>query len=1529
MSAKPAIAALLFALLFSFTVAHGEDAAPAAPDRRELWVPFDKLGHVLDANAVLLSHEQYDALLRDAGRERNPKIEAPVAAVISSADFRAVPEGKTAIIHAELRVNVLRDGWCEVPLDFPGAAVGEVKLDGDGVLAPANAAMRADPDAEKAGKAVVKRPAMLLVRGRGEHRVAFEITAVIQSAGGVNTFALGVPGVASGAFTLALPAGATMEKCDAAMRVARTAEATTATVALSPARDSVAFAWKAGAENDSKIPVRAQAFVRYDIDAEKISGTQRIHLEAPLGDLPTVFEFAVPAGVKVLSVRAEELRGWDAADGKITAEFQDGARREIDLEIGVELQPVIGKDAVPTVLPMPVLRGASRLDGVLHIAGADNVTIKDVSADARMRRMPTADDRGERGFFGAYEFSGSGVSPRVVIERAEPTMESDLDTLVEFRADAIFITRTITLREQKGRRFSTSITLPAAEEFLSVRSVSELAVEKQGIPGLPNAREANQESEPEWMRDGARIALKWSDEAAKSRMFRVRSRIEPEKWTQLPAEGISLALGDAKIADSAKVTGYIALTADAAFRIEARAGETLERRDGRSTPVRGEYAWFRRDEFDLTIQIARRPSEVLAALTGYALPLEGLLDLHAVMNYQFAGGGTRAVRLRVPKDLAQNFHFEGPQIAERTLADDVWTVTFQKELTGAYALGITAQIPVEKMKGRSTAGDGSEAARGYSFEVRVPVISPLDVVRASGLWAVEANTETEITFDARGMNELDSLLAPQLADYAPRHRVIGVFGWLGADYALMLHGVRHAPAGMLAAIVDALELNTVVSTSGTHRHEAIYRLRASGVEYFDVALPQGAALLSTVIDGAAVKPVADRPGNVRLQLPAKRDANTEVVASLVYETSGGAWKNRGRLALAAPSLVAGIPVLKSTWRVWVPEGFSFSDIESNLPVPDAPREELLVASITEKIGDFALGGFLRSRKRSQATQVLEDLRIVDEPVDQLSTKAAARSAKPDNTGSIVRKLNNIRFPQVEFRDASVRDVVDILNRRSREMDAEKQGVSIIMDGVAESADMPRITLALSNVPLVEVIKYVTNLANLNFKVEPNRVRIVPIGTLTDELFIKRWKVPPSLFRAAPDAKTPNAGAAGTGGTSNARDFLASSGVTFGQGSLALYSAASNTLIVKGTQDQLDLVERIIAAAGGSAEGAPTPKPASRLLSSSAPNTTALNRKLERIIFPKIDFRDATVREAIEFLSAKSKSFDPDGQGVNIVLRLGDEGGAGAPAPIAPPPAPGISGLDNAAWGGSGTRITLTLNNVPLIEVIKYVTNLANLKYKIEPFAVYIVPISTATEELFIKQWQVPRSVMGSLGGGNTGGMNAKAALEASGVTFGQGAFAMYGAVSQTLIVKNTQDQIDLIERLIETAGGDAEPVAGFGRTAGLLPVMLDLPKSGPALVFDGLFAPERVVMRYDDWRSRARALWMWFVAGGILFWLLASRRPWWQTLWAVLVLSALPLCAFAAWTPVCNAVLGGWLAGLVLNRVGAWCVFRVKKEVLA
>lgn len=247
-------------------------------------------------------------------------------------------------------------------------------------------------------------------------------------------------------------------------------------------------------------------------------------------------------------------------------------------------------------------------------------------------------------------------------------------------------------------------------------------------------------------------------------------------------------------------------------------------------------------------------------------------------------------------------------------------------------------------------------------------------------------------------------------------------------------------------------------------------------------------------------------------------------------------------------------------------------------------------------------------------------------------------------------------------------------------------------------------------------------------------------------------------------------------------------------------------------------------------------------------TDLISRKLERIVIPKLEFKEATIREAVDFLKEKSRQLDttepnPANRGVNIVLKL--EGGNAGPGPEAAPPvgaAPAIPGLEPlpgaapapagaapafAAVNAADARITVSLTNIPLSEALRYVTNLAGLKYKVEPFAVSIVPASTNTETVITKEYKVRPDLIGR-GPGNVaepGGLAAPGAapadasrggtgiqkreaakdwLIANGVTFGPQASAIYIPSSTKLIVRNTQEQLDLVESIIaagENQGG--------------------------------------------------------------------------------------------------------------------------------
>lgn len=246
------------------------------------------------------------------------------------------------------------------------------------------------------------------------------------------------------------------------------------------------------------------------------------------------------------------------------------------------------------------------------------------------------------------------------------------------------------------------------------------------------------------------------------------------------------------------------------------------------------------------------------------------------------------------------------------------------------------------------------------------------------------------------------------------------------------------------------------------------------------------------------------------------------------------------------------------------------------------------------------------------------------------------------------------------------------------------------------------------------------------------------------------------------------------------------------------------------------------------------------------STAAIQNKLNSIYIPKVEFKDATVREAIDFLKKKSVDLDirepdPARRGVNIVLQL-DNPGAGSvpamPAPGADAAAAPIPGLDAAAVAPaaaagapvapvvnpSDARITLSLTNVPLAEVLRYITTLAGLKVKIDPYAVAVVPLTVVVETLITKEYKVPPGTFtGPAGSGSAGAapapvvapaggtmsngapiasrISAKEYFTNLGVQFPPGAAANFLPTSSRLIVKNTQEQLDLIDTLVEALNG--------------------------------------------------------------------------------------------------------------------------------
>ncbi|MDB4763477.1 hypothetical protein OAG38_07040, partial [Akkermansiaceae bacterium] len=226
-------------------------------------------------------------------------------------------------------------------------------------------------------------------------------------------------------------------------------------------------------------------------------------------------------------------------------------------------------------------------------------------------------------------------------------------------------------------------------------------------------------------------------------------------------------------------------------------------------------------------------------------------------------------------------------------------------------------------------------------------------------------------------------------------------------------------------------------------------------------------------------------------------------------------------------------------------------------------------------------------------------------------------------------------------------------------------------------------------------------------------------------------------------------------------------------------------------------------------------------------------KLNQIIIPDVKLNNITVEEAVEFLRLRSIELDntvidESQKGINFVVRtpktLGEDGGA--------------AGDDEALGGGDGFGDAtdpnailiknLELRQVPLRVALQYICDEAKLRYKVDEFAVTLLPITEGEDaDIVQRRWTVPPTfetfITTSGGGEGAGGGgdpdpfaasddNGPAGIEPrkdivtllkeNGVSFPPNSSASFLKSSSTLIVRNTPTNLELIDGIVQAAIND-------------------------------------------------------------------------------------------------------------------------------
>ncbi len=204
----------------------------------------------------------------------------------------------------------------------------------------------------------------------------------------------------------------------------------------------------------------------------------------------------------------------------------------------------------------------------------------------------------------------------------------------------------------------------------------------------------------------------------------------------------------------------------------------------------------------------------------------------------------------------------------------------------------------------------------------------------------------------------------------------------------------------------------------------------------------------------------------------------------------------------------------------------------------------------------------------------------------------------------------------------------------------------------------------------------------------------------------------------------------------------------------------------------------------------------------------VRNKLDRIVIPKFQIEQATLDEAIDLLrmrAAENDTLEANAglKGINITVSLG---GADSPE----------------ATRLRDFRFDLRVSQLPVTQILKYITELTGTTYSTDDFAVNIVPAGSTSTVLVTRSYRVPPDFISSIssasgpaaasddpfaeapaGGLLAARLGAQEVLAAQGVAFPDGASARL--LGGTLRVVNTEQNQAYISQIIETAT-NAEPI---------------------------------------------------------------------------------------------------------------------------
>ncbi len=662
----------------------------------------------------------------------------------------------------------------------------------------------------------------------------------------------------------------------------------------------------------------------------------------------------LPVGHRLMRVEGEGIRTWKLDGETVNVELLKGVSPSYRLT--VETETPLEKASVKVETPHAA--DVKRETGLVGLKASDELSVSvetatelqkvDVEEFARATNVKAAPEVSS-----AYRFLKPGFALTARVEAVQPQIEAAVRNQIRVGTEQLSLSATVEYVIKRAGVFTLRLALPP--EYRVER------VTGQNIAQYVEKTEGKQRV--------LEVTLKQRTIGAYTLQVNLRRAL-----AELPKK---LELIGVQPLDAQKLTGFVSASSEEGVQLRSESFDGLTEvpsamvadwagRTGNALAFKllpsetGAMAW------KLTATTERIDSWVRAEVMNWATVTETLLSGRSLVRYEIQNAPCKEFRVKVPAAW-RNVEINGANIRrkDRDEASGEWRVELQNKVRGIYTLTVTWERPWNVKDG----------------VLELPGVEAVGVERENGTIAVLAQPPLKVETKESSVEllKIDRREVPDWAEAAGQTPTLA-FRYLRPGYKLTLSAQRFEEAEVLQALVDNVNLTTVVSEDGQMMTEMSLAIRNNARQYLEVTLPANATnVWSAFVAGQPVRPSV-RGGKLLLPLERSGADGAAIAVELIYIGSDKFPRTRGTVDLQSPAL--DVPFKNARWDLYLPPDYSYRRFEGTMK-----RELMAVAAVAARpvVELFSLGDYTVAEQRNKAVRELDLNNSISNVKDQLKS----------------------------------------------------------------------------------------------------------------------------------------------------------------------------------------------------------------------------------------------------------------------------------------------------------------------------------------------------------------------------------------------------------------------------------------------------------------------------------------------------------------------------------------------------------------